>query len=67
MIINNPQSLSARSYEFNYSADFEPSDQYRSFDVIGHRCLRLEGVDLAASPISGFSNIDLKILEIRIA
>jgi len=65
MIINNPQSLAARPYEFNYSADFEPYDRYGSFDVIGHRSLRLEGIDLSSSPISGFSNIDQKIIELR--
>jgi len=65
MIINNPQSLSARPYEFNYSADFEPFDRYGSFDVIGHRSLRLEGIDLASTPISGFKNIDQKVLEVR--
>lgn len=65
MIIHNPQSLAARPYEFNYSADFEPSDHYSSFDVIGHRSLRLEGIDLSSSPISGFQNIDRKIFEVR--
>ncbi len=65
MIIKNPQSFTARPYEFNYSADFEPSDHYSSFDVIGHRSLRLEGIDLSSLPISGFQNIDRKIIEVR--
>jgi hypothetical protein len=60
-----PHTLGSRPYEFKYSAQFFPERVEQPVAVVGHRTLRLEAVDLARSPITGYAGIDRRILELR--
>ncbi|WP_369929369.1 hypothetical protein [Xanthomonas sp. NCPPB 2632] len=59
------QSLSARPYEFKYSAQFFPPEVEQPVAVVGQRTLRLEGVDFARTPLTGFASLDRAILGLR--
>lgn len=63
-ILKVPQALQARPYEFRYTASFEPK-LTQTLMVIGQRNLRIEGFDLTRSPITGFLEIDKKLVQIR--
>ena len=56
------QGLRAQPFEFRYAADFEPAGVEQPVAVVGHRNLRMDGID---SPITGYHGVDRRILEIR--
>ncbi|MFP1132870.1 hypothetical protein [Asticcacaulis sp. W401b] len=65
LILKLPLSFGARPYEFKYAASFEPNASEQAVSVIGHRTLRLEGVDLKSHPISGYREVDEKLISLR--
>ena len=64
-ILRVPQNLSARPYEFKYAAAFSPNATEQPVAVVGQRFLRIEGIDLARNPVTGYPAIDKKLLQIR--
>jgi hypothetical protein len=60
-----PQHFSARPYEFKYLARFEPMGSEQPVDTVGQRTLLLEGIDLARQPLTGYSHVDQKLVELR--
>lgn len=64
-ILQIAQGLKARPFEFKYAAAFEPASVEQPVAIVGHRTLLVEGIDVRANPITGFSPIDEKILVIR--
>lgn len=64
-ILNVAHSIGSRPYEFKYAAEFEPDKSIRDVEVIGHRTLRIEGVNHDTNPVSGFPNVDRKLVGIR--
>lgn len=63
--LNVPLSIGARPYEFRYAASFTPKETGDYLDVVGHRSLKIEGVDPAATPLSGFAGIDRRLISLR--
>jgi hypothetical protein len=63
--INTAHSIRSRPYEFRYAAEFLPENAVRKVEIVGHRTLRIEGVDSNLNPITGFRNIDRKLIEVR--
>ncbi|WP_235442985.1 hypothetical protein [Caballeronia mineralivorans] len=59
------QGLQARPFEFKYAAEFLPTRAEQPVSVVGHRTLLIEGLDLQANPITGYPNVDRKIVQIR--
>lgn len=64
-VLKIPQALTARPFEFRYMASFKPDQSEQPIAVVGQRTLRLEGVDLRQNPITGYPNVDNKLLKIR--
>ncbi|MCC7085510.1 MAG: hypothetical protein IT427_10935 [Pirellulales bacterium] len=64
-ILNSPQSLNARPFEFRYTASFAPQAAEQPVAVVGQRTLRIEGFDLVRAPVTGYRGIDQKLVEIR--
>lgn len=64
-ILNFPHHMHARPYEFKYVAKFVPQTVEQPVDVVGQRTLLFEGIDLVRSPITGYANLDRKLMEIR--
>ena len=60
-----PHNMNARPFEFKYVAKFEPQTTEQPVDIVGQRTLLLEGIDLARNPITGFPNLDHKLMEVR--
>jgi hypothetical protein len=60
-----PHNMNARPFEFKYVAKFEPRSSEQPIDIVGQRTLLLEGIDLARNPITGYPNLDQKIMEVR--
>lgn len=65
MVLHAPQSFHARPYEFIYAAEFSPIESEQPVIVAGQRTLRLDGVDVSRTPITGYPRIDSKIIELR--
>ena len=65
MILFASQGINARPLEFIYTAEFQPPNRDRAVLVAGQRALRLDGADPTQDPISGWRDIDAKILAIR--
>ncbi len=59
------QGLQSRPFEFKYAAEFLPTRVEQPVSVVGHRTLLIEGLDLQANPITGYPNVDRKIVQIR--
>jgi hypothetical protein len=57
-----PQGLRAQPFEFRYAATFEAAAAEQPIAVVGHRNLRLDGID---RPITGYHGVDRRLLEIR--
>jgi hypothetical protein len=55
----------ARPYEFKYVAHFLPSQSEQPIDTVGQRTLLLEGVNAALHPLTGYTNLDRKLISIR--
>lgn len=64
-LLNVPQSLLARPFEFKYTAEFGPLESEQPLAVVGQRTLRIESIDVRKSPLTGYPGMDLKILELR--
>ncbi len=64
-VLQLAQGLSARPYEFKYSAAFEPTGAEQPVSVVGHRTLLIEGLDVKTNPITGYPAVDERILAIR--
>jgi hypothetical protein len=60
-----PQHLNARPYEFKYRAKFLPASSEQPVEVAGQRTLLLEGVDLGRHALTGYRNLDEKLIAIR--
>ena len=65
MQIRAAQSIGARPFDFTYSAFFEPNSSEQAVSLIGHRSLRIEAIDIKANPVTGFRDIDVKLLALR--
>jgi hypothetical protein len=61
-VLRVAQGLRAQPFEFRYAADFEPREVEQPVAVVGHRNLRLNGID---RPITGYEGVDRRLLEIR--
>ena len=59
------QSLQARPSEFRYGASFEPTASEQPVAMVGQRTLRIEATDIKNAGLTGFSNLDTKLLGIR--
>ncbi|MFT3728628.1 MAG: hypothetical protein QM759_12460 [Terricaulis sp.] len=64
-VIKAPQSLRANPFEFRYAAEFLPRNATPSVWAEGHRTLRLEAVDWRKNPLTGYPNVDQRIVSIR--
>lgn len=60
-----PHHMNARPFEFKYVAKFTPQSAEQPVSIVGQRTLLLEGIDLVRNPITGYSNLDVKIMEVR--
>ena len=60
-----PHHMNARPFEFKYVAKFAPHSAEQPVSIVGQRTLLLEGIDLAKNPITGYQNLDVKIMEVR--
>jgi hypothetical protein len=61
-VLHVAQGLRAQPFEFRYAADFEPAGVEQPVAVVGHRNLRMDGID---RPITSYHGVDRSILEIR--
>jgi hypothetical protein len=61
-VLHVAQGLRAQPFEFRYAANFEPAGVEQPVAVVGHRNLRMDGID---RPITGYHGIDRRLLEVR--
>ncbi len=59
-----PQGLQARPFEFKYAAGFVPKGAEEPV-VVGQRSLRIEGIDIRRATMTGYLDVDAKILKVR--
>ena len=64
-VLKIPQSIHSRPFEFKYAAEFFPYGAEQPIAVVGQRTLRIESIDLQSSPITGYSDMDQKLLSVR--
>ena len=64
-ILKASHSIQAKPFEFKYTAEFTPTISEQPVSVTGHRTLKIESIDLTKSPITGYFNLDGKIIKIR--
>ena len=64
-ILEVAHSFGSRPYEFLYAAEFDDTSNCRVVAIVGHRRLLLEGIDVTSNPLTGFSNVDLHLLNVR--
>lgn len=64
-VLEVAHSFGSRPYEFLYAAEFDDASNCRDIVIVGHRRLLLEGSDVASKPLTGFSNVDRHLLEVR--
>jgi hypothetical protein len=64
-ILKVAQSIHARPFEFKYTAEFAPRASEQPVAVVGQRTLRIEGIDVESSPITGYAAMDRKLLDVR--
>ncbi len=64
LILKLAQPVGAKPFEFKYRVIFDPSGTGQ-MDLLGHRTLKLESLDPTGHALSGYANIDTKILSIR--
>jgi len=64
-VLEVAHSFGSRPYEFLYAAEFNDTGNSRNVAIVGHRRLLLEGSDVASNPLTGFSNVDRHLLNVR--
>lgn len=64
-VLEIAHSFGSRPYEFLYAAEFDDTTHCRDVAVVGHRRLLLEGSEVNANPLTGFSNVDRHLFSIR--
>lgn len=64
-VLEVAHSFGSRPYEFLYAAEFDDTSSRRDVAIIGHRRLVLEGSDVTANPLSGFTHVDRHLIRIR--
>lgn len=64
-ILKYPQSIQASPFEFKYAAEFSPRASEQPVTVVGHRTLRIEGIDLQRSPLTGYQAMDRRLIQLR--
>lgn len=64
-VLEVAHSFGSRPYAFLYAAEFDNTTNCQNVAIIGHRRLLLEGSDVNANPLTGFSNVDRHLLKIR--
>jgi hypothetical protein len=64
-VLQVAQSFGSRPYEFKYAAEFDDTSHCREVAIVGHRQLRLEGTDISSNPLTGFSNVDRHLVQLR--
>lgn len=65
MILNVPQGVQAKPFEFAFAAEFEPSSPDDSVSLAGQRRLRLDGSSSPSTPLTGYPAIDVRIWDVR--
>jgi hypothetical protein len=65
MLVRVGQAIAARPLEFVYRAYFLPHQPNLGVVVEGERRVRVRSHDPARNPVSGYRQVDLKLLEIR--
>lgn len=65
MVLHAAQGLNSRPLEFQYAAEFQPPTSDQPVVVAGQRLLRIDGADPALNPVTGWPDIDAKLLAIR--
>jgi hypothetical protein len=60
-----PQHFSARPFEFKYMAHFLPANSEQPVETAGHRTLLLEGIDFSRHALTGYANLERKLMTIR--
>jgi hypothetical protein len=65
MLLRVPQALAARPLEFAYRAWFSPESCGARLVVEGQRHLRVQSYDPERNPISGYAEVDQRLIAIR--
>lgn len=66
MALHASQGFNARPLEFRYAAEFQPQPKRdESIVLAGQRTLRLDGTDTSRHPLTGYSELDAKIIQVR--
>ena len=65
MVLKVPQAFLARPLEFTYRARFSPDPVKPKLFVQGQRDLRVQAFDPRRTPVSGYTQIDQRIVQIR--
>jgi len=65
MILHAPQGLKARPFEFIYTAEFQPTSTEKPVSIVGQRTLRLDGSAADRQPITGYRDIDTRLMALR--
>ncbi|MGZ2459671.1 MULTISPECIES: hypothetical protein [Rhizobium] len=66
MALHAAQGFNARPLEFRYAAEFKPRPKHEeSIVVAGQRTLRLDGTDTSRLPLTGYGELDAKIVQLR--
>lgn len=64
-VLNVAQGLHARPFEFKYAAQFQPNAAEQPVAVVGQRTLRIEAIDLSRAPLTGYREVDRRLIEMR--
>lgn len=66
MALHAAQGFNARPLEFRYAAEFQPRlERDESVVLAGQRTLRLDGTDTSRHPLTGYGEVDAKIIALR--
>jgi hypothetical protein len=65
MVLLASQGMHARPLEFLYAAEFQPTGGDQPIVIAGQRTLRLDGADPSTQPITGWPDIDNRIIALR--
>lgn len=66
MALHAAQGFNARPLEFRYAAEFQPRPKRdESIVLAGQRTLRLDGTDTSRHPLTGYGELDAKIIQLR--